>query len=387
MKELRSYSKLSVLLLGVFLISCGGKDTENSEQSELRSDGLSDSQTRDYDLKEPPEQLSEYFIDTEWTGKDVDVDEAISNQSFMSVNGRAHLPRTIASLGDSITRGALAAYKRKHLMLPWITIEVFVKGASYLALNSVKVFDNPGLSWSSGLGIGTRRKVGRTWRTVRKFPVNSHALRLQRLAARKIESYNASKNSYDSQLALDELLPQLLNHSNEQWRQDSPDYTTVMLGANDVCADTDDEMTSTEDYYSNMNQIMTTLLTARTDSKVMMVSPPDVISVRERAQNSTMLGVGSVGLKCRDVWKVVGYCKNILRGRNLSRPKERLNEYNLAMQELSGQLKNEFGDRFRYSDISQQKITPSDLSFDCFHPNVDGHNKLAEETWKSSWWR
>ena len=66
---------------------------------------------------------------------------------------------------------------------------------------------------------------------------------------------------------------------------------------------------------------------------------------------------------------------------------QRVRDYNYALRDLAETRARDFGDRVRFSEGAYgNNFTADDVSVDCFHPNPEGQNKIAESTWHGNWW-
>jgi lysophospholipase L1-like esterase len=160
-------------------------------------------------------------------------------------------PRSMAALGDSITRAFAAC-----------------DGGG----------DCPDASWATG----------------RDGEVRSHAQRLDDLAGRTPTVHNvAVSGSRVSDL-----------ESQARRAVDAKvDYVTVLIGANDACAPSESAMTPVSAFATAFDRAMATLAAGLPDARVLVVSIPDL---------SRLWEVGKDDASVRETWERFGICQSML---------------------------------------------------------------------------
>ena len=239
-----------------------------------------------------------------------------------------------------------------------------------------EVLEFRNLSWSTGMDSRLR--------------VISHARRLASLdKKRSLKVLNAAVSGDEVLDVLDGQLPRLQQWSRENLNQEAPDYVTVLIGANDVCADITDHMTPTDTFHNRIEDVVGQILAKSPKTHVLVSSLPNIEKLRGVAKEAKDFGWKPVKT-CEDVWKIVKLCPTIT---TLSDPEERrkvgdrVNDYNNAMSDVVEKMAKNYGDRVRYSKSTfDVQFTADDLAIDCFHPNSSGQAKLSAATWKDSWW-
>ena len=280
------------------------------------------------------------------------------------------LPQSMVVLGDSISAGALAAYKRTDAHNP-LAFPKFIKllaRAGYM--RSIHAFEAPELSWATGMS----KKI------------QSHATRLVALAkARKLsfKTHNAAvsgANSYD----LEAQTAEVLHWSHENLDTSAPDYVLIAMGANDACVnDKKSAMTPVSDYAVNMRDSIEQLLAANPHSKILISGIPNVGHLRDTARNS-FLGLPPLTF-CKDVWRVHGFCQNLLLEKDASKRAlivDRINNYMKQVDLIKDDLNTRWGeDRVRFApEVFSYNFSDKNISFDCFHPNTTGQQILSNVT-------
>jgi PKD repeat protein len=237
------------------------------------------------------------------------------------------LPASMAAVGDSITRSN-------------VTFCV--------------VTDSPQNSWSTG------------WNT----SVNSHYLRLLSADA------PISGNNYNfavSGAKMADLNGQIVNVVGVK-----PDYLTVLMGGNDLCTSTVQEMTSVSDFRAQFDTAMQTLTAGAPNTHVYIVSIPNVHQLWELFRSSVW---------ARLVWASAGICQSLLANPTSTRQADvqrrqavydRNVDFNTQLAQVCALYpKCHFDGNAAFNTT----YTRSDVAGDYFHPSIAGQAKLAAVSW------
>jgi len=305
-------------------------------------------------------------------GLSLNLRHAVASQESPDVLER--LPASMGALGDSMTAGALAMFRRQDFVLPWTEFLVAMRGLAYGLTNELNTIESRKLSWAAG--YDKRRRV------------ESHSFRLSKLAnlKKQIPTFNAAVSGDESRHVWSRQLENLSNWSKATVQKPFPDYVTLMIGPNDACAETTAEMVSTNAYYSNVSRAVDEMLARSADTKIVVGSIPNIESLRSVAKDARLYW----GVSCETLWEKVKLCPTLT---TLSDPYERaivgerIRDYNNALHDIVESRRAAFGDRIRFAaETYQQDFSANDLSIDCFHPNRHGQALLAEVTWQAGWW-
>jgi len=248
--------------------------------------------------------------------------------------GSTSYPTSIASLGDSITRG-------------------FNAGGWYS--------DWPSRSWSTGSDAS----------------VVSHHSRLAKLNRK---STVRSWNDADTGAKMGALAGQAAQAVSQGAR-----YVTVLMGANDACTSTEAGMTPLPTCRSQLESAMATLKNQATPPKVLVASIPDLYRLYEVGKNSS---------SARNAWNSFGICQSMLANPRSTaqedvdrrhRVRQRVIDYNTQLQQAC----SAYGADCRYDGgaVFGYDFQLSHLStWDYFHPNTSGQAVLADVTWRAGFW-
>lgn len=301
---------------------------------------------------------------------------ALADTTEITVQNEVPVPMSMGALGDSITAGAMANYRRKDAVeiLPLFLAQALAA----FATNNFTPFERRDYSWSTG-------HVG--------FPaeVKSHARRLRELLpfGANFKVKNAAVSGAEGIDVLQDQWPKLRQWSHDKLGRSAPEYVTLLIGANNVCRDLVEDMTPTDVFMSQVGSVMDEILATSPDTHIMVSALPAIETLRDVASNSKLLGFAPAET-CRDFWQLANVCYTLTREEDPARRAqvaERVRDYNLALAKYAEARRAQYGDRVRVSmNVYEGRFTENDISVDCFHPNPDGQNKLADYTWANSWW-
>lgn len=241
------------------------------------------------------------------------------------------IPDSMASLGDSITRAFNAC--------GWFS-------------------DCPSRSWSTGDNAN----------------IDSHFRRLREENGDLVAHNNAKTGA---------VVADLVGQAESAVSQ-NVDYVTILLGANDACASSEENMTSVADFEARFRAGMDTLRSGLPDALIFVSSIPDIKRLWE---------VGKDNGTARTIWSLGNICQSMLKDplstdpedeERRDRVRQRVIDYNRVLANVCSENPNcrydggaVFSYRFELSHVS---------GWDYFHPNETGQRVLAEETYKAGFW-
>jgi lysophospholipase L1-like esterase len=248
-----------------------------------------------------------------------------------TTEAQAAYPTGIASLGDSITRG-------------------FNTG-------SIPFTDAPGNSWSTG----------------DNGSVNSQYLRIRAgNPAINGRNFNFAKTGAK--------MVDLVGQANSI--NQTVDYVTVLLGANDVCASSVSTMIPVETFRTQFRQGLAVLKTRFPSARIFIASIPNIYNLW-----SVLKG----NFWARFVWGAGSICQSMLANptstatadvNRRNTVKQRNIDYNTALQTECAAVA---GCRFDNNALFNTVFSASDITTrDYFHPSVSGQAKLASVTYPTA---
>ena len=241
--------------------------------------------------------------------------------------GTPPLPGTMASTGDSITRGFDAT------------------------LFGCFLADCPQDSWATGSNA----------------TVNSQYLRVRALNP-AVVAYNDAKTGA-KMTALDGQLKTAAGQGVQ--------YATVLMGANDLCTSTIAGMTPTATFQAQFQMALSDFFTADPNAHLFVSSIPNLYQLWSLLHT-----------KASGTWRTFGICQSMLSSSNTETQRQQVvareQADNDALATVCGQFANcrwdglaTYGYTFTTSDVS---------TVDYFHPSVTGQKNLAATTWHASFW-
>ena len=237
------------------------------------------------------------------------------------------LPDSMAAVGDSITQAASTGG---------------TLGADY-----------PANSWSTGTNS----------------TVNSHYLRLLAQGA-PVSGQNHNRSVSGAKMV--DLDAQMANVVGLQ-----PDYVTVLIGGNDLCTDTVEQMTSVTSFRAQFEAAMSRVV-AGTSAHIYVVSIPDVYQLWELFKGNFW---------ARFIWSSGNICQSLLANPTSTQQvdvdrraavKQRNIDYNTQLREVCALHPR---CRFDGNAVFSTRFTTNDVSGDYFHPSLAGQAKLSAVSW------
>jgi lysophospholipase L1-like esterase len=240
------------------------------------------------------------------------------------------VPSSMAALGDSITRAFGACGK---------------------------VADCPKDSWSTGSDPMVKSQYRRIVRINPAMKGNAHNLAVTGAQVADLQGQAAAAVA------------------------DKVDYVTILIGANDACADTVADMTPVATFRADLAQAMDTLSSGLPNAGIFVASIPDISRVWE---------VASPIKRARRIWKFFDVCQSMLAdplsmnpGAEARRQKvlRREMDYNKQIAEecaLHANCITDGGAVFRH------KFSLGEIgTIDYFHPSLAGQAEIAKATYKA----
>lgn len=158
------------------------------------------------------------------------------------------------------------------------------------------------------------------------------------------------------------------------------DYVTILIGANDACAPTEEDMTPVSEFGDQLRTGMATLRTGLPEATLLVVSIPDI---------KRLWKIGKDNADARATWTAGRICQSMLANplseaeedaARRDRVRQRVIEYNDTLQRACNDTPHcRFDDNavFQY-DFELQNVS----AWDYFHPNISGQRIIAELTYR-----
>jgi lysophospholipase L1-like esterase len=237
-------------------------------------------------------------------------------------------PISIAATGDSITR----AYNT----------------------GSVPFTDAPANSWSTGTNSS----------------VNSHYTRI--LAVNPGISGHSFNDAVTGAKMTD------LNGQIATVNSKHVDYLTILLGANDACRPTEDQMTPVDTFRSQFQAAMDSLSSGSPDTRVYVLSVPNVYNLWSILHDNS---------SARSTWALFGICQSMLVNPQSTaqadidrrnRVRQRVVDFNTQLAQVCASY---IHCKFDNNAVFNTNFAPGDVSTrDYFHPSISGQALIAANT-------
>jgi lysophospholipase L1-like esterase len=240
------------------------------------------------------------------------------------------LPKSMAGLGDSITRAADVCC--------WYG-------------------DHPAQSWSTG--------------SYRYDGINSH---YERLVAAGPAITGHEYNDAVSGAKARDLGSQVSNAVAQK-----VDYVTILMGANDLCTSSTSTMTSTTDFANQVNSALASLHQGLPNAHIFISSIPNIYQLWSVLHTNWL---------ARLVWSTAHICQSMLASTNTETQRQQVVARELAFNQILAQACSQYANcRWDANATYNYKFSTSQVStLDYFHPSLSGQAALAQLTWNASWW-
>ena len=261
--------------------------------------------------------------------------------SFALLAGTAQatkVPRTMAALGDSITRG----------------------------------FNTSGPGCPTGPSLDCPQN---SWATGTNPAVDSVRERLDAISPQPLTAYNDAVSGARA--------VNLLSQAQTAAAQD-PDFVLIEIGANDACATTP---TATATFREQVRSALQVLVAANKQVYIQLMSIPDINNLRTIFTEPP--DPNAIGR-----WQAFQVCQGLLANPLSTEPADEARReafrtqviaYNEALEEVCAEFKRciwddyaVFESEFTTADVATIANTPT---ADYFHPSVAGQSRLAEAAW------
>jgi lysophospholipase L1-like esterase len=242
------------------------------------------------------------------------------------------LPRSMAALGDSMTRAF-----------------ILCDGSG----------DCPEASWSTGSAAEVR----------------SHSQRLSEASGQSTRAHNVAVSGAT--------VAGLAGQARRAVAAGA-DYVTVLIGANDACAPSEADMTPVAAYSADFERALSTVVTGLPRARILVVSIPDLLRLWQ---------VGRDDERVLAVWQQLSICQSMLAdptdesaeaGARRARVRQRVVDYNTAMSVACGRhptCRSDRGAVFDY-DFTIEMVSERDY----WHPSRVGQRTISEVSWAAGYW-
>lgn len=161
------------------------------------------------------------------------------------------------------------------------------------------------------------------------------------------------------------------------------DYVTILMGANDACASSEDAMTPVAEFRAQFHAALDTFVTGSPQARALVVSIPNVYRLWRILHDDP---------DARAAWRLTGFCKSMLAHpgstapedmARRSRVRQRIVDYNSVLADVCAL---HVRCRFDGNAVFEYPFERKDVStHDYFHPSREGQRVLAQVTWTAGY--
>jgi lysophospholipase L1-like esterase len=231
--------------------------------------------------------------------------------------------------------------------------------------------ENPWASWVNGYASSGHTNV------------RSHNQRITRkFGARRRANIMAAEQGADSGDLLEQARIAV---------QQKADYVTILMGANDVCADDFSDIPTDAEFEANVREGFRKLKRGLRDgATIYTLGIIDIYKLWQLGDDLTAFGT----LDCELIWETTTQgifpCGTMLSPDNdeddRQRTRNRIIAFNDILRRVAAEMNADDPRHYwDYSDVTfRLDYTEEDVSeFDCFHPSAEGQRRLAAATWRA----
>lgn len=153
-------------------------------------------------------------------------------------------------------------------------------------------------------------------------------------------------------------------------------YVTMLIGANDACTSSESTMTTVTTFRGNIDSALNRLKSGLPNAKVYVISIPDI---------KRLWAIGRTNAGALTAWSLFGICQSMLANplSNAQADVDRRNRVQQRVIDFNGQLAEAcaaYGPNCRYDGnavFSYPFVLSQVSGWDYFHPNTSGQQVLA----------
>lgn len=156
------------------------------------------------------------------------------------------------------------------------------------------------------------------------------------------------------------------------------EYVTILIGANDLCASSAATMTSEAEFASHIKTALAALNRGLPSARIFVGSIPNLYQLWKTLESNA---------EAREAWSG-GTCQSMLAADNTEEQRQSVIKRELAFNQILARACSQYKNcRWDNNAVYDFKFSASDVSvLDYFHPSLEGQARLAELTWRASWW-
>ena len=212
--------------------------------------------------------------------------------------------------------------------------------------------------------FGNRRY---SWSTGKSSGVFSHYQRVRMTTHREVKTLNHAKPGAESP----ELLEQYERIANTR-----VDYMTLLIGANDLCAWSDDHTKEIKAFNDTISSVVERSIKNNPNIKIVIPAVPDMPHLYRLGRN-----------RCQFKWDLFSACPRLLGSASNKKRRERFAEQLIDLNATLNSFEHKHPRNVKFiKEVYRTKFSKELISvIDCFHPSIKGQAALAKITWENDW--
>lgn len=156
-------------------------------------------------------------------------------------------------------------------------------------------------------------------------------------------------------------------------------YLTILMGANDLCTKTAALMTPTAVFEAQFAQALADFFAADPSAHVFVSSIPNIFQLWNTLRTNFL---------AQATWALVGICQSMLAMTNTDADRQKVVAQEQADNAVLAKVCQRYANcRWDGGAVYGVQFSGADVStFDYFHPSLAGQKRLAAVTWAASYW-
>ena len=258
------------------------------------------------------------------------------------------------------------------LRLPVCALLLFLC-AAHAAAESDHQWYTVSMGDSITAGFNTRwpgdfNNVRYNWSTGISNRVKSHLHRLKKIISQDVKAINVAKSRATSYGLVEQL---------QGIKAPTIDYLTLLIGANDVCAWTEEFAEDLRKFRDNVKHIIDEVIATNGEVRIVLPAIPNMYRIYDQGKDT-----------CGWRWNYFKACPSLLSSARSDWERLEFRDRLIAANETLTKLADKYEKNVKFvREVFDFEFSREHVSrLDCFHPSIAGQNELARITWENGWY-
>lgn len=157
-----------------------------------------------------------------------------------------------------------------------------------------------------------------------------------------------------------------------------PNYVTIMIGANDLCANPAQWNPAMTAIQEDLEAVITKLIQLNGSVKILLSSVPDMVRLREVGKTKN----------CQPTWNRWNICSALLGQNRTDSEVQEFGRRYVDVHDFYETIAERYADNVKYNGhVRDFDFEPQHLAnIDCFHPSVAGQKEISRLNWENGWY-